>query len=163
MLKILVVSDSHSSLSFMRWCVDQLKPDHIVHLGDHYDDSQALAESYPHIRVHQVPGNCDGFCIGAKEPQVMCYDIGGVRFFMTHGHKHGVKSGDSILVGAARGMQAQVALYVHTHMADCYVTEDGMWVMNPGSCRGYGGTVGLVEILDKKVISCRIMGQEDLI
>ncbi len=159
-LKILVMSDSHSGMSFMRYCVDKLKPDHIIHLGDYYDDGRALAELYPHIRIHQVPGNGDCFGVGAREPLVLCYDIGGVRIFMTHGHKHGVKGGDGLLVSAAKAMQAQVALYGHTHEADCYKDENGMWVMNPGSCRGYSGTVGLVEIEDKKVTSCRLVGQE---
>ena len=162
-MKILVMSDSHSSISYMRFCVDKLKPDHIVHLGDHYEDGQTLAELYPHIRMHIVPGNCDYFGPGAREPVVLCYDIGGIRFFMTHGHKHGVKSGDGVLLSAAKDMNAQVVLYGHTHVSDCYKTEEGMWVMNPGTCRGYGGTVGMVELEDKKVASCRIVGQEDLI
>ncbi len=163
MLKILVMSDSHSSLSFMRRCVDKLKPDHIVHLGDYYEDGQAVAELYPHIRIHQVPGNGDCFGVGAREPLVLCYDIGGVRFFMTHGHKHGVKGDDSVLSSAANQMQAKVALYGHTHVASCYQTCDGMWVMNPGSCRGYSGSVGIVEVEDQIVTSCRIIGQEELL
>ena len=60
-MKILVLSDSHSALRFMRSCVDAVKPDAIIHLGDHYDDAQALAEEYPHIPIHAVPGNCDRF------------------------------------------------------------------------------------------------------
>lgn len=162
-MEILVLSDSHSSMSFMRFCVDKLKPDQIVHLGDHFDDGQAIAELYSHIRVHQVPGNCDGLRFNASQPDVLCYDIAGVRFFMTHGHKHGVKSGDSMLVSAAKEMGAQVVLYGHTHVADCYETDDGMWVMNPGSCRGYSGSVGIVEIAEGKIISCRILRQEALI
>ena len=161
-MKILVMSDSHSGMSFMRYCVDKIRPDQIIHLGDYYDDGQTIGELYPHIRVHQVPGNGDCFGIGAREPVVMCYDIGGVRVFMTHGHKHGVKAGDGMLVEAAKEMQAQVVLYGHTHQAACYQAEDGLWVMNPGSCRGYSGSVGILEIQDKKVTSCRLIGQEEL-
>ena len=36
MKRILVLSDSHSGTSFMRWCVDHVKPDAIVHLGDYF-------------------------------------------------------------------------------------------------------------------------------
>ena len=46
-MKILVFSDSHSSLRFMYRCVEAFKPDAIVHLGDHYDDGETLAEKYP--------------------------------------------------------------------------------------------------------------------
>ena len=48
-MKILVFSDSHSSLRFMYRCVETCKADIIVHLGDHYDDAEALAEKYPHV------------------------------------------------------------------------------------------------------------------
>ena len=42
-MKILVLSDSHSALSFMRRAVDAIKPDAIIHLGDHYDDGETIA------------------------------------------------------------------------------------------------------------------------
>ena len=161
-MKILVLSDSHSGMSFMRYCIDRIKPDQIIHLGDHYDDAKTLQEQYPHIRIHQVPGNCDQFCRDPWAVETLNYDIGGVRVFMTHGHKHGVKAGDGILVEAAKEMQAQVVLYGHTHEPVCYQAEDGLWVMNPGSCRGYSGSVGILEIQDKKITSCRLLGQEAL-
>ena len=162
MMKILVLSDSHSGMSFMRYCVDKLRPDHIVHLGDHYGDGEALAEAYSHIRFHQIPGNCDQYRRDPWMVDVLSYDIGGVRFFMSHGHKHGVKSGNSLFVEAARNSGAAVALYGHTHEAECFQTPEGMWVMNPGSCRSYGGSVGMIIIEDGKIFSCRILGQEDI-
>ena len=36
-MKILVLSDSHSALQFMRQCVESVKPDAIIHLGDFFD------------------------------------------------------------------------------------------------------------------------------
>ena len=60
-MKILVLSDSHSGLSFMRRCIDRVKPDALIHLGDYYDDGQTMEEEYPHIRMYQVPGNCDRY------------------------------------------------------------------------------------------------------
>ena len=61
MKKILVLSDSHSGTSFMRWCVDTVKPDAIVHLGDYFDDGWLLHEEYPSISIYQVAGNCDRY------------------------------------------------------------------------------------------------------
>ena len=159
-MKILVLSDSHAALSFMRMCIEKVAPDHVIHLGDHYDDGQAMAEQFSHIRFHQVPGNCDRYRCDPGLPEVMCYDIGGVRIFMTHGHRHAVKTGDAGLVAAARTMDAAVALYGHTHCPVCYLTDEGMWVMNPGTCGSFGGTAGLIEIDGDKNISCRILGQE---
>lgn len=161
-MKILVFSDSHAALSFMRLCIDKIKPAHVIHLGDHYDDGQSIAEQYPHIRFHQVPGNCDRYRCDPGLADTLCYDIMGVRMFMTHGHKHGVKSGNERLLRDARGYGASAALYGHTHQAECYRTEDGMWVLNPGTCGSYGGSVGLIEIIDKEISSCRVLRQEEL-
>lgn len=162
LLKILVLSDSHSGLMFMRRCIDAIRPEQVVHLGDHYEDGQTMAQEYPHIRFHQVPGNCDRYRFDLTQPDILCYEIAGVRFYMTHGHKHGVKSGDHRLVAAARESGAGAALYGHTHEAVCFQTEDGMWVMNPGSCRSSGGSVGLVEIDNHEITSCRVLRQEDV-
>ena len=41
-MKILVLSDSHSALSFMRRCIGAVRPDAVVHLGDYYEDAQTM-------------------------------------------------------------------------------------------------------------------------
>jgi putative phosphoesterase len=157
-MKILVLSDSHSSLGFMRFCVDALKPDHVVHLGDYFEDGSVIAEEFPHIRFHQVPGNRDHYRCVVGQQEILCYSIGGVRFYMTHGHKHWVKNGTDMLIDAARKMDAKVVLYGHTHSADCR-NEEGLWVLNPGSCGYFGGTVGLIQVENGVVISCRVLNQ----
>ena len=48
-MKVLVLSDSHSSLYFMRQCIERTKPDAVIHLGDYFEDGAAMAEAYPHI------------------------------------------------------------------------------------------------------------------
>ena len=161
-MKILVLSDSHSALRFMRSCVDAIKPDAIIHLGDHYDDAQALAEEYPHIPMHAVPGNCDRFRCPPGTHEVLCYDVGGVRLFMTHGHRHNVKLTLGPLLRDARACKASAVLYGHTHIADCTLEEDGLWVLNPGSCGYGGGSAGLMEITDGKIKNCRILRHADL-
>lgn len=161
-MKVLVLSDSHAALSFMRMCIDKIKPAHVIHLGDHYDDAQAMEEEYPHIRFHMVPGNCDMFRCPPGIPDLLCYDVAGVRCYMAHGHKHAVKSGDYRLVADAGRYGAKIALYGHTHVPVCFQMENGMWVMNPGTCGSYGGSVGLIEVDDNKNISCRILRQETL-
>lgn len=161
MMRILVLSDSHSALSFMRLCINKCKPDHVVHLGDHFDDGKAMAEEYAHIPFHQVPGNCDRYRYLPWQADILCYDIGGVRFYMTHGHKHAVKTDISRLLADAKKSNAAAVLYGHTHRAQC-VEIDGMWVLNPGTCGSYGGSAGLVEISNGIISSCRIIRQEDM-
>ena len=87
-MKILVLSDSHSALSFMRQCIEKLKPDCVIHLGDHYDDGQAMAEEYPQLLMYQVPGNCDKYRCPPFVQEMLVKRIGGVEFYMTHGHRH---------------------------------------------------------------------------
>ena len=161
-MKILVLSDSHSGRSFMRYAIDTVKPEHIIHLGDYYEDGTVIAELYPHIRIHQVPGNGDYFGPARSQPATMCYDIGGVRIYMTHGHMHYVKSTPYRLLADGRKYGAAAVLYGHTHEAVCYQEEDGMWVLNPGTCGSFGGSVGLIEVEDGKIVSCRILTQNDL-
>ena len=161
-MKILVLSDSHSAMRFMRACVETIKPQAIVHLGDHYDDGETLKELYPQIPLHQVPGNCDRYRCPPWVHATLCYDVCGVRLFMTHGHKQGVKTNTAMLVSEARAMGAQAALYGHTHIAEVRKEEDGMWVMNPGSSGYGGGSAGLMEVEDNKILSCRIITQDNL-
>ena len=162
-MKILVMSDSHSGLRFMRLCIDRLKPQHVIHLGDLFEDAQAISEEYPHIRFHMVPGNCDSYMIRNTEPNVLCYAIDGVRLMMTHGHLHGVKSDLSRLIREARQMQALGVLFGHTHKKLCYREEDGLWVINPGSCRSDTGSVALLETADGKISACTLLGQAELL
>ena len=161
-MKILVLSDSHSGLSFMRYCIEQVKPQHIIHLGDHFADGEAMAQEYPHIRFHQVPGNCDQYRALPWQPDVLSYPIEGLNFYMTHGHRHAVKSGLHRLLLDARKSKADVALYGHTHIADCHREEDGLYVINPGSCGSWSGSVGLIEVAGGKVSACSILKQADL-
>jgi hypothetical protein len=37
-----------------------------------------------------------------------------------------------------------------------------MWVLNPGACGSFGGSVGLIETENNKIISCRVLRQEEL-
>jgi len=162
-MKILVLSDSHSTLSFMRRCIDSVKPDTIIHLGDHYDDAEAMMEEYPHIPMYRVPGNCDRYRCPPGTLEIMIPRIGGVDIYMTHGHRHGVKMYLGGLLQDARKAKAQAVLYGHTHVPDCHREDDGLWVLNPGSCGYYGGSAGLLEVKDGRILTCRLLEENDLV
>ena len=161
-MKILVLSDSHSALSFMRNCIDAIKPDRIVHLGDYYDDACVMAEEYADIPMIQVPGNCDRYRCPPFVQEILSQKIDGVGFYMAHGHRHMVKQRLDMLIHDARKSKAAAALYGHTHIADCHQEEDGLWVLNPGSCGYYGGSAGLIETNNGKIVNCRLIRQENL-
>jgi putative phosphoesterase len=161
-MKMLVLSDSHSSLRFMRRCIDKVQPDAVIHLGDYYDDGQVLAEEYPHIPVYQVAGNCDRYRSPIHALQVLCCNLGGVKIFATHGHMQKVKSGIGGLVAQARRENAAVALYGHTHVPDCHQEADGLWVLNPGSAGYGGGNAGILQTDGSAVTACRLLTGKEL-
>lgn len=160
-MKILVLSDSHAGLSFMRRCIQAVKPDAMIHLGDYFEDGTDMAEEFPHIPMHQVPGNCDRYRMVAHHPEQLCYPVGGVKLFMTHGHNQKVKMTLALLKKEAKEAGARAALFGHTHSAYC-CEEDGLWVLNPGSCGSYGGSAGLIETENGEITVCRILTYSDL-
>ena len=162
-MKILVLSDSHSSMSFMRRCVESVKPNAIVHLGDHFDDGEALKEEYPGIPFYQVPGNCDRYRCPPGQPEILVMPVCGVELYMTHGHKHSVKSCLGALLRDARACRVKAVLYGHTHVADCHREADGLWVLNPGSCGYYGGSAGVIEVNGGTISRCRLLEDSDLL
>ena len=162
-MKLLVLSDSHAALSFMRRCVQALKPDAIVHLGDYFDDAVVLKEEFSNIPLYQVPGNCDRFRCRPGQPEILIEKIGGVNIYMTHGHRHSVKMYLGALLKDARACKVDIALYGNTHQADCHQEEDGLWVLNPGSSGYFGGSAGLIEISQGNIVSCRLLQEKDLL
>lgn len=162
MMKILVLSDSHSGLSYMRRCIAAVKPHAVIHLGDYFDDGEAMREENPGIRFYQVPGNCDRYRCRPDQPEILIDRVCGVELYMTHGHKHNVKSYLGSLLRDARTAKVSAALYGHTHQADCHQEDDGLWVLNPGSCGYFGGTAGLILTDGNSITECCILKDEDL-
>ena len=160
MKKILVLSDSHRGMSFMRWCVNTVRPDAIVHLGDFYDDGDELRAENPHIRLYQVAGNCDWYLAPPGARDILIQPVLGVELYMTHGHRHNVKSTTDLLIKDARTAKVQAALYGHTHIADCR-KEGDLWVLNPGASGSWGGSAGIIEVENGKILDCRIIRYGD--
>ena len=161
-MKILVLSDSHSALRFMYACMHTVRPDAVVHLGDHYDDGLALREDHPGVRFYQVPGNCDRYRCDPRLPEILIERVLGVNLYMTHGHKHNVKMYLAARLREARACRGQAVLYGQPHVADCHQEEDGLWVLNPGSGGYGGGSAGLIEVENGTIKTCRILRQADL-
>jgi putative phosphoesterase len=161
-MKILVLSDSHSGLSFARRCISAVKPNAIIHLGDYFDDGEVLHEENVMIPFCQVPGNCDRYRVSPFQPEILIEPVLGVSLYMTHGHRHDVKRRMDKLLQDARSSKVQAVLYGHTHISNCYQEPDGLWVLNPGSCGSYSGSAGLIEVENKKITACRLLREADL-
>lgn len=159
-MKILVLSDSHSSKRFIVPCVKAVQPDAVIHLGDYSRDALALRLEFPGIQLYSLPGNCDNPYPDPDSIQIR--ELEGVRFYMTHGHLHNVKSHLYALVRDAREAKADIALYGHTHRADIHREEDGLWVVNPGSAGFYAGTAAVIEISGGQIQSVRLVKDAEL-
>jgi putative phosphoesterase len=117
----------------MLFAAEREKPDIILHLGDHIGDAYELRRALPGVTLHAVAGNCD-----APGETERLLTLEGVRVWMTHGHLFGVKGGLDGLISRARGLNANLALYGHTHIASNR-RERGLWLMNPGQLSRHDG------------------------
>lgn len=162
-MKILVMSDSHSGLHFMRRAVEKIHPDALIHLGDCWDDGEVILQENPCIPFYRVPGNCDRGRVYPFPPESLSILVGRAKLYITHGHRQWVKLELCKLLAEARAENAQGVLFGHTHSPLCRKeAQDGLWVMNPGSCGSDSGSVGLMEIENGKIMCCRILRQTDV-
>ncbi|MDD3164291.1 MAG: metallophosphoesterase [Oscillospiraceae bacterium] len=150
-MKILVLSDSHGCLDFMRRAVEIEQPDAVCHLGDHARDAAILKKENPQLPVHVVRGNCD--CFG-NAPDEAHITLGGRPILMMHGHRYGVKSSPYRAILAARQVGAVVLLFGHTHRRTCFLDQN-LWVMNPGSCMGSKPVSYGVIMIENCQITCQ--------
>ena len=152
-MKLLILSDSHRELEYMREAVRRERPDAVIHLGDHFTDADALAQEFAGLPVLSVRGNCDYFSQQRADELLRTFE--GVKIFGTHGHRYGVKQGLLRAELAARQRGADVLLFGHTHCpyCECY---DGLGLLNPGACGGRAPSYGLVEI-ENGTAKCRVI------
>ncbi len=148
-MRILVVSDIHGRRGHLELALEQ-QPSAaaVAFLGDGWRETEEAAQQHPERTFYMVPGNGD---FAVMQPAVLVEMLGGKRFFLTHGHRYGVKYGLLTLQAAARERQAQVVLFGHTHVP-YQAYEDGVWYLNPGSL-GYDGSYGYVDVVNGGVVT----------
>lgn len=120
-LNIVVFSDSHGKRYNVMTLAARTKPDVVLFLGDGLADLDALPEG---VDVRAVRGNCDLFAqIDAPSNRIVT--VGTYRFFLTHGHREGVKMGEKVAILRALDEDADVLLYGHTHRATVHTYGAG--------------------------------------
>ena len=130
-MRIVVISDSHKRTNVIDEILSvQSSASHVFFLGDNASDIEDFEYIYPNMRFHTVCGNCD---YNSFLPSVGLETVNGVKILYTHGHTYGVKYGTQRLKEAAKNSGCGIALYGHTHISKT-VYEDGIWIVNPGSC-----------------------------
>ena len=151
-MKIAVFSDSHGNFNNMLRAVEDFSPDCLVFLGDGYREAERLQAAFPRLPFHYVKGNCD---FSPLPPESEIFELGGVRFFIAHGHRYNVKISKISFLNACHFSGANIGLYGHTHRALVETAED-LTIMNPGSCgTGPFPTYGQIFIENGK-FTCKI-------
>lgn len=139
-VKVLVTSDSHGKAALLAQIVEREQADYVVHCGDFCTDKTQL----PSVEMSVVRGNCD-FEEVANEEEVT---LAGYHFFVTHGHRHQVKTSLLSLSLLAQERGAEIVCFGHSHFPLCEQEGKTLFI-NPGSIispRGY--TVPTYAIVD---------------
>ena len=141
--RIGVVSDSHGDRGRLEFALMKMEAggrlDALIHCGDMASDADFIGGNI--LQVVAVRGNCDGWMAEASAD--MAVNIGGVNFFVTHGHKYGVKSDTDTLASVAAGQGAQICCFGHTHIPCCEYRY-GVLMLNPGACYATGNCAVIV-------------------
>ena len=149
-MRVGVFSDSHGDHEALDELLERMGPlDAVCFLGDVARDAEHLRErlaAMPNQPVlYAVRGNNDYYST-CTLPWDLLIELGGVRIYMTHGHRLVSLMN---LAYKAQECGAQVALFGHTHQALCE-TVQGVLLLNPGSagnfCRGGGARASVLEI-----------------
>ena len=102
----------------------------VIHLGDHAEDAREIERVFPAMPIYRVRGNND------FDPDVPLNAVvipGGVRIYITHGHRERVGMLSSGIVSQrAYEEHCTLAFFGHTHRM-MLERENGVWVCNPGS------------------------------
>lgn len=126
---VAVVSDTHRDSHSIEKVLKKIEhAEVLIHLGDNDSDAEELSRKF-NGRVIAVRGNCD---FGSATESELVEEIGGKRFFITHGHRYDVKYGLTRLLFKAQEVNAEIALFGHTHIA-MIERGQGIWFINPGS------------------------------
>ena len=120
--------------------------DGVIHLGDVHSDAKRFAQITGAAPLC-VRGNCDLALCPAPAERVEV--LGGVRFFLTHGDRYGVKSSLTHLSYRAEELACRAALFGHTHSAFCGYMG-GALLLNPGALRD--GNFAEMTVEDGRII-----------
>lgn len=147
-MKILVMSDSHGrEMAAYEIMAAHTDVDILIHLGDGEDDIDLGLRELPAFgnkRIIRVKGNCD---LGSPLPETSFDNIGGFKFYITHGYRQSVKSGLNLILGDALKNERNVVLFGHTHEA-FYDERHGVYLFNPGAVQRF--EYGIITIDEKE-------------
>lgn len=153
-MKIIVTSDTHFRTQKLIERLEIIEDiDMIIHLGDIMSDSKKIGDALG-VKILSVKGNCD-FGL-EEEPFEKIVEIENVKILFTHGHRYKVKQSLDRYFYRAKEVEANIALFGHTHVPVNRWIEDVL-MLNPGSAslpkENEKPSFGVLNIVDNKVES----------
>ncbi len=149
-MRILVVSDTHGDIRNLTEAIrTNSSAEVVIHCGDGADELEEAKKMFPNRMFISVRGNCDLF---SQSPDTQSITLEGKRIFVTHGHLYNVKRDLLNLKFGAKEAQADIVIFGHTHIP-LELFDDGVYYLNPGSLRGYGGSYLSLEITKAGVMT----------
>jgi putative phosphoesterase len=132
-----------------------VRPDFVMHLGDHAFDLEQLAEllklRLPTTICTGVTGN--DFYDVSEQPERQLLTLCGNKFFLIHGHQYGVKRSLDSIIYAAQECEADILLFGHTHVPHLSKIDD-LTILNPGAANlGY---YAVIEIDDNYKLTTKL-------
>ena len=103
--------------------IERLRPDAVLHLGDHLEDAESMESVFSGVDFYHVPGNCDYF---TNVPPSLTISLDGVRIFLTHGHLWNPEKLPPVPPDS-------VFAFGHIHLPVLRKEKSGLTVFNPGS------------------------------
>jgi len=149
-LKIAVVSDTHGKIMDVINILKSIEGiELIIHLGDFIKDAIAIQNAL-NVEMVYAKGNCD--IHENNEPHEKLIEIMEKKILICHGHQHGVKVGLNNIYYRAKELNADMALFGHTHIP-INTSYDEVLLFNPGSPSlprgGSRKSIGIIEIDEK--------------
>lgn len=125
-MKLVVFSDNHRDMESLVWIFEH-NQDAIYRIS--CGDSEMSEHVLSNLDVFGVRGN---YPFEPDFPYELRMVFGGVKTWITHGHKQSVKVGLYSLLMGAMEAESELVLFGHTHEA-LAMEEAGVLLVNPGS------------------------------
>ncbi len=127
MNKVLILSDSHGLTDELTMIKERHQLEYMIHCGD-----SELRFNAPELQgFYVIKGNCDN---DHRFEEDLVMKIGGLTFFITHGHLYNVRPNLLNIAYKAKELEADIICYGHTHVAYAEQVGNQLFI-NPGSIR----------------------------
>lgn len=163
-MKIGAVSDSHNHLDNLRLAARKLiekeQVEIIFHLGDDYDDAQAIEK--PDVELLRIPGVFSSYYQDPQIPNRLIKEFSNWKLLLTHAptaHENDLPM-DKNPVDIIAEEKINIVFHGHTHIPRIEEKENVLWI-NPGHLKtddkkGYPPSYALAE-LEENQIKVRII------